>query len=94
MRPSGVHGALLPALTPSSPRLLPSHLHLPASMWTPCCARSCVCPAAAFRSFGELAELPLLAVRPELQRRNGLGRLLLAAVEYLLLQAGTEVGGH
>jgi hypothetical protein len=47
-----------------------------------------------FRTFGELAELPLLAVRPELQQRNGLGRLLLAAVERLLLTAGAKVGAH
>lgn len=48
-------------------------------------------PAAVFRSFGDLAEVPVLAVRPELQRRNGLGRLLLAAVEQLLLLAGAKV---
>ncbi|PRW44524.1 oxidoreductase [Chlorella sorokiniana] len=46
---------------------------------------------AVFRCFGEVAELPLLAVRPELQQRNGLGRLLLAAVEQLLLAAGAKV---
>lgn len=51
----------------------------------------CPCHAAVFRSFGAIAELPLLAVRPELQRRNGLGGLLLAAVEHLLLQAGAQV---
>ncbi len=45
-----------------------------------------------FRCFGEVAELPLLAVRPELQQRNGLGRLLLAAMEQLLLVAGAKVG--
>lgn len=44
-----------------------------------------------FRCFGEMAELPLLAVRPELQQRNGLGRLLLAAVEQLLLAVGAKV---
>ena len=48
-------------------------------------------PAAVFRCFGEVAELPLLAVRPELQGRNGLGRLLLAAVEHVLLAAGAKV---
>lgn len=47
--------------------------------------------AAVFRCFGEMAELPLLAVRPELQQRNGLGRLLLAAIEQLLLAAGAKV---
>ncbi|KAL4423052.1 hypothetical protein ABPG77_002086 [Micractinium sp. CCAP 211/92] len=54
-------------------------------------AGSAVVAVATFRSFGEFAELPVLAVRPELQRRNGLGRLLLAAVEQLLLQAGSQV---
>ncbi|PSC69844.1 oxidoreductase [Micractinium conductrix] len=49
-----------------------------------------VAGVAVFRSFGAIAELPLLAVRPELQRRNGLGGLLLAAVEHLLLQAGAQ----
>ena len=48
-------------------------------------------PPAVFRCFGAVAELPLLAVRPEVQRRNGLGRLLLAAVEQLLLAAGAKV---
>jgi ribosomal protein S18 acetylase RimI-like enzyme len=47
-----------------------------------------------FRTFGELAELPLLAVRPELQQRNGLGTMLLAAVERLLLAAGAKVGAR
>ncbi|KAL4428317.1 hypothetical protein ABPG75_002406 [Micractinium tetrahymenae] len=53
-------------------------------------AGSALAAVAVFRSFGECAELPVLAVRPELQRRNGLGRLLLAAVERLLLQAGAQ----
>lgn len=82
--PSRPLGSLLAALVEHHPCLL--HLSDPAS--------SCISvnPAAAtFRSFGEFAELPLLAVRPELQRRNGLGRLLLAAVEQLLLQAGSQV---
>jgi hypothetical protein len=47
--------------------------------------------AAVFRSFGWLAEVPVLAVRPELQRRNGLGRLLLAALERLLAAVGVQV---
>ena len=53
---------------------------------------ACSLPTAAvFRCFGEVAELPLLAVRPELQQRNSLGRLLLAAIEQLLLAAGAKV---
>ncbi|KAL4423051.1 hypothetical protein ABPG77_002085 [Micractinium sp. CCAP 211/92] len=56
-------------------------------------AGSALVAVAAFRSFGEFAELPVLAVRPELQRRNALGRLLLAAVEQLLLQAGSQTLG-
>ncbi|KAI3428570.1 hypothetical protein D9Q98_007392 [Chlorella vulgaris] len=53
-------------------------------------AGQAVVGTAVFRSFGEVAEIPVLAVRPEVQRHNGLGRLLLAAVEQLLLLAGAK----
>ena len=44
-----------------------------------------------FRVLGpDVAELPALAVRPELQG-NGLGRLLLALLENALLEAGVKL---
>ena len=47
--------------------------------------------AGLFRVLGpDVAELPALAVRPELQG-NGLGRLLLALLESALLEAGVKL---
>lgn len=46
--------------------------------------------AALVRAFGAVAEVPVLAVRPDLQG-NRLGELLLAQLESALLEAGVKL---
>lgn len=54
-------------------------------------AKGTLVAVALFRVFGSgPAEVPLLVVRPEV-RRQGLGRLMLGALEHLLLACGAEV---
>ena len=53
-------------------------------------AGSAVVAAAAVRARGDVAELPLLAVRAEV-RGGGLGACLLACVEHVLVKAGVKL---
>jgi GNAT superfamily N-acetyltransferase len=46
--------------------------------------------AALVCAFGPVAEVPVLAVRPEVQG-SGLGRLLLSQLESALLEAGAKL---
>lgn len=66
------------------------HVDLSTSRVAVLCAGSVVVGAAVLRLLGaDVAEVPLLAVRRDVQH-NGLGRVLLAAVERQCLDAGVQ----
>ena len=84
MADSGLH----PQPYTLNPEISRSQALLKPSSWEGRGEAAC---AGVFRVLGpDVAELPVLAVRPELQG-NGLGRLLLALLENALLEARVKL---